>query len=102
MSMEIFCFDLTIALLCNRRGVGPGFLVHDSHLFEPVDGRQFARALRIASRFCTENDLQYVVMLNSDELMRAELEGNEDFTEFLLQPSLADTSEGGLFGFRFD
>jgi uncharacterized protein YydD (DUF2326 family) len=102
MSMEIFCFDLTIALLCNRRGVGPGFLVHDSHLFEPVDGRQFARALRIASRFCMENDLQYVVMLNSDELMRAELEGDDDFTEFLLQPSLADTADGGLFGFRFD
>jgi uncharacterized protein YydD (DUF2326 family) len=102
MSMEIFCFDLTLALLCNRRGVGPGFLVHDSHLFEPVDGRQFARALRIASKFCIENDLQYVVMLNSDELMRAELEGDEDFGEFILEPSLADISDGGLFGFRFD
>jgi len=102
MSMEIFCFDLTIALLCRRRGIGPGFLMHDSHLFEPVDGRQFARALRIAADFSINNNLQYIVTLNSDELARAELEGSEDFSRYILAPKLSDAPDGGLFGFRFD
>src|SRR5262249_51886710 len=70
MSMQIFCFDLTIASLCKSRGLGPGFLMHDSHLFEPVDGRQFARALRIGAAFADEIGIQYIVTLNSDELAR--------------------------------
>jgi uncharacterized protein YydD (DUF2326 family) len=38
MSMQIFCFDFTMAALCRSRGMGPGFLIHDSHLYEPVMG----------------------------------------------------------------
>lgn len=102
MSMEIFCFDMTISLLCHRRGLGPGFLIHDSHLFEPVDGRQFARALRIGAEIALENGFQYLVTLNSDELERAEKEGNENFSEYVIEPRLADTPDGGLFGIRFD
>lgn len=93
---------MAITLLCQRRGMGPGFLIHDSHLFEPVDGRQFARALRIGAETAVENDFQYLVTLNSDELDRAEKEGNESFGEYVLEPKLADTPGGGLFGFRFD
>jgi len=102
MSMEIFCFDLTIASLCKSRGLGPGFLMHDSHLFEPVDGRQFARALRIGATFAEKTGIQYIVTLNSDELARAQTEGDEDFSQFLLDTKLSDTPEGGLFGIRFD
>jgi uncharacterized protein YydD (DUF2326 family) len=102
MSMQIFCFDLTLATLCSRRGIGPGFLIHDSHLFEPVDGRQFAKALRIAAAFAAESGVQYIATLNSDELARAELEGEENFSDFVLDTKLSDTPEGGLFGIRFD
>jgi uncharacterized protein YydD (DUF2326 family) len=102
MSVEIFCFDLTIATLCSRRGLGPGFLIHDSHLFEAIDGRQFARALRIAAEFSEETGVQYIATLNSDELSRAEAEGGEDFSAFVREPKLSDTPEGGLFGIRFD
>lgn len=102
MSMEIFCFDLTIASLCHSKGLGPGFLVHDSHLFEPVDGRQFAKALKIAGAFAKETGIQYVVALNSDELTRAETESGDNFRQFVIEPSLSDTPDGGLFGFRFD
>ena len=102
MSMQIFCFDFTIASLCRSRGMGPGFLIHDSHLFEPVDGRQFARALRIGAEYADEIGIQYVVTLNSDELARAETEGTEDFRSFVLDPVLSDGPEGGLFGIRFD
>jgi uncharacterized protein YydD (DUF2326 family) len=95
-------FDLTIASLCKSRGLGPGFLMHDSHLFEPVDGRQFARALRIGAAFAEETSIQYIVTLNSDELARAQVEGDEDFSEFVLDTKLSDTPDGGLFGIRFD
>lgn len=102
MSMQIFCFDFTIASLCRSRGTGPGFLIHDSHLYEPVDGRQFARALRIGAEYAKEIGIQYIVTLNSDELARAETEGGENFRSFVLSPVLSDAPEGGLFGIRFD
>lgn len=102
MSMEIFCFDLTIATLARRRGQGPGFIIHDSHLFEPVDGRQFARALEIAAEFAEENGIQYIALLNSDELARAEQESGISFADYVLETTLADTPDGGLFGVRFD
>ena len=102
MSMQIFCFDFTVASLCRSRGMGPGFLIHDSHLYEPVDGRQFARALRIGAEYAEEIGIQYIVTLNSDELVRAETEGTEDFRRFVLNPVLSDAPEGGLFGMRFD
>lgn len=102
MSMQIFCFDFTMASLCRNRDMGPGFLIHDSHLYEPVDGRQFARALRIGAEYAEEIGVQYIVTLNSDELARAESEGNEDFRSFVLTPVLSDAPEGGLFGIKFD
>ena len=102
MSMQIFCFDFTMASLCRSRGMGPGFLIHDSHLYEPVDGRQFARALRIGAEYAKEIGIQYIVTLNSDELARAETEGGEDFRPFVLDPLLSDVPGGGLFGIRFD
>ncbi|RYB01669.1 DUF2326 domain-containing protein [Lichenibacterium ramalinae] len=102
MSMQIFCFDFTMAALCQSRGLGPGFLLHDSHLFEPVDGRQFARSLRLGAEYSQEIGIQYIVTLNSDELMRAELEGKDSFSEFVIKPVLSDEPDGGLFGVRFD
>ncbi|AZN72288.1 DUF2326 domain-containing protein [Georhizobium profundi] len=102
MSMEIFCFDLTIALLAQRRGIGPGFLLHDSHLFEPVDGRQFAKSLQIAAQISAETEIQYIALLNSDELDRAQRESGADFSDFVLETELSDLPGGGLFGARFD
>ena len=47
-SMQVFTFDLMLAILLARRGDWPGFLIHDSHLFDGVDGRQVGAALRVA------------------------------------------------------
>lgn len=102
MSMEIFCFDWTIATLCAKRGMGPGFLVHDSHLFEPVDGRQFGKALALGARLAEETGVQYIVTLNSDELQRAEIESGEVLQSYVVEPRLSDQPNGGLFGIRFD
>ena len=102
MSMEVFCFDLTLAALAHGRGEGPGFIIHDSHLFEPVDGRQFARALGIAADFSERTGIQYVALLNSDEIARAERESGASFADYILESKLSDTPDGGLFGTRFD
>lgn len=102
MSMEVFCFDLTLAALAHGRGEGPGFIIHDSHLFEPVDGRQFARALEIAADFAGRTGIQYVALLNSDEIARAERESGISFADYVLETELSDTPDGGLFGTRFD
>lgn len=102
MSMEIFCFDWTLAALCSKRRMGPGFLIHDSHLFEPVDGRQFGKALALGAKLAEETGVQYVVTLNSDELQRAEAESEEALQAYVVKPRLSDQPEGGLFGIRFD
>ncbi|GCE90445.1 hypothetical protein MSKU15_2046 [Komagataeibacter diospyri] len=102
MSMEVFCFDLTLAALTQGRGEGPGFIIHDSHMFEPVDGRQFARALQIAANFSASTGIQYIALLNSDEIARAERESGANFAEYVLPTKLSDTPDGGLFGIRFD
>jgi uncharacterized protein YydD (DUF2326 family) len=101
--MQVFCFDLMLAELWTRRGLGPGFLIHDSHLFDGVDGRQVGKALRLGAARAAELGFQYIVTLNSDELAKAELPAGFDVRPHLLDVELTDASEtGGLFGLRFD
>ncbi|MEH0970250.1 ABC-three component system protein [Micromonospora sp. CPCC 205546] len=100
-SMVIFCFDLTVAVLAHRAGRAPDFLVHDSHLFDGVDERQFVRALSLSAEVCEQENLQYIVTLNSDELEKAVRLGF-DPANHVLEPRLTDAfDDGGLFGFRF-
>ena len=49
-NMQIFCFDMMLMRICAEQGIQPGFLVHDSHLFDGVDTRQVAKALQIGAR----------------------------------------------------
>ena len=100
--MQIFTFDLTLAKVCAHRGMWPGFLVHDSHIFDGVDGRQVGHALKIAHELMLELNGQYIVTMNSDDLQKAEKESGLDFTEYVVEPVLDDAETGGLFGFRFD
>ena len=55
-NMQIFCFDLMLADLTTRRGLGPGFLIHDSHLFDGVDERQVAKALQLGADHAASSD----------------------------------------------
>jgi uncharacterized protein YydD (DUF2326 family) len=66
-NMQIFCFDMMLASLASERGMGPGFLIHDSHLFDPVDSRQVGTALRLGSSLSKQRNFQYLVTLNSDK-----------------------------------
>ncbi len=100
--MQIFCFDMMLMILCAKRGVGPGFLVHDSHLFDGVDSRQIAKALQVGMLLSKEFGFQYIVTMNDDDLPRESLSGAA-LDDYIVPVQLTDaTEDGGLFGFRFD
>jgi uncharacterized protein YydD (DUF2326 family) len=98
---QIFAFDMMLATICSRRRKWPTFIVHDSHVFDGVDGRQVASALTIGDEVSRSLLGQYIVTMNSDDLEKAEKEGNQSFANALVQPFLDDSERGGLFGFRF-
>jgi uncharacterized protein YydD (DUF2326 family) len=102
-NMEIFCLDFALLKLVAARGSGPGFLAHDSHLFDGVDERQIARALLLGWRTVEGERLQYIVTMNSDIFDRLPLPNDIERSEVVLSARLSDETEtGGLFGFRFD
>lgn len=101
-NMQIFCFDMMLMRLCTKRGIGPGFLIHDSHLFDGVDGRQVINALRVGAETAKELGFQYIVTLNEDDAFKESEEGF-DLNDYILDVKLTDaTEDGGLFGIRFD
>jgi len=99
--MQVYCFDIDLASLWSRRGKGPGFLVHDSHLFDGVDERQRDAALQSGAEISVAEGFQYLVALNSDEIPQ-ELPNGEKLEKYVLPQRLTDFGEdGGLFGLRF-
>ncbi len=102
-NMQIFCFDLMLADLATRRGMGPGFLIHDSHLFDGVDERQVAKALQLGADHAAAVGYQYIVTMNSDALPRDGFRTGFDVNAFVTPTKLTDATEtGGLFGLRFN
>jgi len=88
-------------LLSLRRGRSPGFLVHDSHLFDGVDERQVGKALDLGAKLAKQEGFQYIVTMNSDAIPK-EVPSGFQIEEYTLPIRLTDASEdGGLFGFRF-
>jgi uncharacterized protein YydD (DUF2326 family) len=101
-NMRIFCFDMMLVLLSLRRGRSPGFLIHDSHLFDGVDERQVGKALALGTELAGRHGFQYIVTMNTDAIPR-EVPAGFNVEDHTLQVRLTDSSEdGGLFGFRFD
>ena len=100
--MQIFCFDMTLAVIASRRDRSTGFLVHDSHLFDGVDERQVAKALQIGKVQAEACGFQYIVTMNSDDLPRDGFDAGFDIRKYMLPVTLDDTPRGGLFGFRFN
>ncbi len=100
-NMQIFCFDMMLMRISAKRGLGPGFLVHDSHLFDGVDGRQVVSALKVGAETAKELGFQYIVTMNEDDAFKEKIEGF-DIKGYVLPVVLTDAKEdGGLFGFRF-
>jgi uncharacterized protein YydD (DUF2326 family) len=101
-NMRIFCFDMMLMLLSLRRRRSPGFLVHDSHMFDGVDERQVGKALAVGAALAEKHSFQYIVTLNTDDVPR-EVPAGFNIDTYALDVRLSDSSEdGGLFGFRFD
>lgn len=101
-NMQIFCFDVMLMQIGMERGIGPRYLVHDSHLFDGVDERQVVNALQVGAKAAEELGFQYIVTLNSDQLP---IDSNDrhGLDKFYLPVRLTDASEdGGLFGIRFE
>ncbi len=101
-SMEIFCLDIAIYEAVRARYASPGFLIHDSHLFDGVDARQIRTAIMLGSDSVGDG-AQYIVTLNSDIFDSLSFPDDFDIDDAVLPVRLSDDGEGGgLFGFRFD
>lgn len=104
-SVETFMFDIVCLISAIKSQRAPRILVHDSHLFDAVDGRQIASCLNIGARLAEQYGFQYVVTLNSDfiDLVESQSDGAFDAEPYIMSSRLTDASDdGGLFGFRFD
>lgn len=100
-NMQVFCFDMTLMLLSAERQRSPGFLVHDSHLFDGVDERQVAKALALGADLSARHGFQYIVTMNTDVVPK-ELPAGFALEPYILSTRLTDAREdGGLFGVRF-
>lgn len=100
-NMKVFCYDLMLAQLWSQNKFKPGFLIHDSSIFDGVDERQRALALELAERETKKRGFQYICMLNSDMLPVNDFSYGFDIKRFV-RLSLTDATEnGGLLGIRF-
>ncbi|RVV96522.1 DUF2326 domain-containing protein [Mesobaculum littorinae] len=100
--MQVFCFDWLLAEASQRQDRFPGFVIHDSHVFDGVDGRQIRLALELAQKKCVDLGIQYIVAMNSDDLDKIEWDTDHfDPRDFVLDTVLTDEPDGGLFGIRF-
>ena len=101
-NMQIFCFDLMLTRIGSQRGRWPGFLIHDSHLFDGVDERQVAKALQLGAQRAEADGFQYIVTMNSDSVPTEGFTGGFNLQDHFVATRLTDATEtGGLFGFRF-
>lgn len=99
---QTFCFDMMLMQVTAPRDISPGFLIHDSHLFDPIDGRQVHQAWSFGARLAEEVGFQYIVTINSDQVPDAADRSDDfDVMEHVVEPRLTDQLGGGLFGFEF-
>ncbi|WP_147304302.1 ABC-three component system protein [Streptomyces sp. M7] len=98
-NMLTFCFDLTLIRIADAWRRAPSFVAHDSHIFDGVDSRQIAAAIKRGWEECVDHGYQHLITLNSDSL--PEVDG-VDLGTVILPVRLTDKYEdGGLFGMRF-
>lgn len=99
--MKVFCFDLLLAQLWSERASGPGFIVHDSTIFDGVDERQVAQALQMAARESETRRFQYVCCLNSDLIPEKDFDPGFDLLSYARLILTDATEDGSLLGVRF-
>jgi len=91
-SMLIYCFDMMLIQMSSYLGRKMDVLIHDSALYDPVDERQIAEALRFGKEKSLEKGFQYIITLNSDDLP-ASVE--KEMKDNILSKVLTDSDESG-------
>ncbi len=100
-NMKVFCYDLMLAELWSENKYSPGFLIHDSTIFDGVDERQRALALELAKKESEGRGFQYICMLNSDMLPVGDFSKDFDIQKSVRLRLTDATDNGGLLGIRF-
>lgn len=99
--MKVFCYDVMLAELWGYKNQSPGFLIHDSPMFDGVDERQGANALVLAEQKSQKIGFQYLCILNSDSSLLRQLPEGFDLSKYVRVKLTDDTPGGSLLGIRF-
>ena len=103
-NVELFMLDIVCLVSALNLNNAPGLLVHDSTLFDAIDGRQVASCLNVGAHLAQYKGFQYIVTLNSDFLstVQSQCSGFFDAQPYILEQRFTDRDQtGGLFGFQF-
>jgi uncharacterized protein YydD (DUF2326 family) len=103
----IFCFDFTMFSI-GKHNIQ--FLFHDSRLFSNMDPRQRYSAIKIAEKYCMNNNVQYISSWNEDMINSIEpmvsseqFSGLKDILENNTILTLRDDKpENKLLGMKID
>lgn len=99
--MKVFCYDLMISKIWSDKDKKPGFLIHDSIIYDSVDERQKAIALELAAKESKNNGFQYICTLNSDSVPRGDFSSDFNFDKYVVLELTDASPEGTLLGFRY-
>jgi uncharacterized protein YydD (DUF2326 family) len=100
-NMKVFCYDLVLAQIWAEKKQAPITLIHDSSIFDGVDERQIANALKLARTLSTNFGFQYICTFNSDMIPYSELGDDFDFHSFVRLRLTDDSDDGRLLGINF-
>ncbi|MFJ8976381.1 DUF2326 domain-containing protein [Streptomyces sp. NPDC102282] len=96
--MQLLCFDLTLMAESDELH-HPGFLIHDSVVFDGVDPRQVAAGLRLINETVENVGGQYICTMNSNDV--PDLVRGEDWFAQGTRRVVLDTERGGILGTSF-
>ena len=99
--MKVYCYDLMLAQMWSVRSHSPGFMIHDSTIFDGVDSRQVAKALQLSAKESQVRNFQYICMLNADDVPARDLDPDFPLQDFVRMRLTDATEDGGLLGIRF-
>lgn len=99
--MKVFCYDLSLMKIWSKRKDMPGFLIHDSIVYDGVDERQIAKALELAKTEAEKYGFQYICTMNSDMIPEKDLSKDFDLSKYVVIKFTDAAEDGGLLGIRF-
>lgn len=97
--MKVFCYDIMLAE--THAKAWPGFIIHDSLVFDGVDSRQRALALELAASKSASLGYQYICALNSDTVPEDDFSGGFNLDDYVSIRFSDEDENEGLLGFRF-